>query len=179
MSDQDGLIKGNEQYIIAVSLPEKRMTAGVRAEIPLTVHDETNFNQILYIAVQKEVDENSPLNIPPGNYVLYLDAQIIERKEVEEVEESELPPIGAAAVVAEANRQAQEELTSLMQETEDQDEFFTQFEGTTLNDLVERSEALEKPVLPTSRKDKGKGRKAASPRRNTHEVARPTKARRK
>jgi len=164
MSDQDGLIKGNEQYIIAVSLPEKRMTAGVRAEIPLTVHDETNFNQILYIAVQKEVDENSPLNIP---------------KEVEEVEESELPPIGAAAVVAEANRQAQEELTSLMQETEDQDEFFTQFEGTTLNDLVERSEALEKPVLPTSRKDKGKGRKAASPRRNTHEVARPTKARRK
>lgn len=142
----------DDNYSIRITLPEKRISSAISAEVHLEVNEEVGFNVLIYNVVQKPIDDKSPIAIPPGSYTLKLEASLLERPagEVVEKEEVEVEALQDEEPVAEDN---------------------------SLRALVEGGITQPSPAADRAA-GRGKGRKTAAPRSSGGSPPKPRRARR-
>jgi len=154
MSKDDSPVTAlQDKYSIHITLPEKRLSSAISAEVQIATSAEVGFNQLLYNVVQKPIDDKSPVMIPPGKYTLRLEATLLERVDEEPAPEEEEPV---------------EELKTIVDLSTDR---------SILQSLVEEANAPSPEALRA--RGKGKGAKTAAPRTSGGVPVKPKRARRR
>lgn len=157
MSDE---INQEDNYSIQINLPEKRMSAGISAEVKLKIIEAIGFNQLIYQVIQKPIDDETPIILPSGSYTLRLEASVLERSDADVVEEHV------------------EEHTFDVVECEEHTPTALAADATgVLQELVDSAEQKTSPAVERS-KGRGKGRKTVAPRTSGGSHVKPRRARR-